>query len=235
MMEYSLDTGAITPVDSEKDLGVNFSRKFSFINHIESCVAKAKSSTAWLFRNFISREEETIKHLYKSMIRPHLEYCPQVWAPLGRHGNWSSIMNIESVQRWVTSCIQGMDNLSYRQRLDKLGLTTLFERRMRGDLIEVFKTLNGYSSSASNVLKQSDRTGNLLVNERRKRCTRSMENDFFGSRVASYWNKLPSKVKNSTSVNNFKSNLGKFRENNHRQHPFGQFWELSEEVFQRIY
>ena len=235
MMEYSLDTGVINPVDHEKDLGVNFSKKFNFISHIESCVAKAKSSTAWLFRNFVSREQETIKHLYKSLIRPHLEYCPQVWAPLGRHGNWSSILNIESVQRWVTSCIQGMDNLSYRQRLEKLNLTTLFERRMRGDLIEVFKALNGYSSIASNVIKQSDRTGNLLVNERRKRSTRKMENDFFGSRVATYWNKLPSKVKNSTSVNDFKNNLGKFRENNHRQHPYGQFWELSEEVFQRIY
>ena len=62
-----------------------------------------------------------------------------------------------------------------------------------------------------------------------------MENDFFGSRVATYWNKLPSKVKNSTSVNDFKNNLGKFRESNHVQYPYGQFWELSEEVFQRIY
>ena len=62
-----------------------------------------------------------------------------------------------------------------------------------------------------------------------------MENDFFGSRVATYWNKLPSTVQNSSSVNDFKNNLRKFRESNYKQNPYGQFWELSEDIFQRIY
>ena len=62
-----------------------------------------------------------------------------MWAPFGRYGNWSYIMCLESVQRWVTSAIDGMDSLSYRERLEKLDLTTLHERRMRDDLIEVFK------------------------------------------------------------------------------------------------
>ena len=235
MLEYSLNDGLIEPVNHEKDLGVIFNSKFNFTNHIESCVAKARSSTAWLFRNFVSREQETIIHLYKSLVRPHLEYCPQVWAPIGKFGNWSPIMSIEGVQRWVTSCIQGMDYLSYRQRLEKLNLTTLFERRMRGDLIEVFKALNGFSFTASNVIKQSNRTGNLLVNKRRKPFTRTMENDFFGSRVATYWNKLPSIVKKSSSVNDFKNNLRKFREKHYKRNPYGQYWELSEDIFQRIY
>jgi ribonucleases P/MRP protein subunit RPP40 len=36
-----------------------------------------------------------------------------------------------------------MQNLSYKQRLDRLNLTTLEERRSRGDLIETFKLLKG--------------------------------------------------------------------------------------------
>ena len=234
-LDYSLNNKVLSSVENEKDLGIIFNSKFNFTDQIAACVAKARSRTAWLFRNFISREQDTIIHLYKSMIRPHLEYCPQVWAPLSRHGNWALIMSLEGVQRWVTSSIEDMNSLTYRERLERLNLTTLHERRMRGDLIEVFKFVNGHSSALENVIKQSDRTGHLLVNERRKRLTRVMENDFFGSRVVNYWNKLPSSVKNSTSINDFKNNLGEFRKRNFKKKPFGQFWELSEDIYQRIY
>ena len=235
MYDYALNGSSLKTVENEKDLGVVFNSKLDFTDQIEACVATARSRTAWLLRNFISREKDTIIHLYKSMIRPHLEYCPQVWAPVSKHGNWSFIMKLESVQRWVTSCVQGMENLSYRQRLENLNLTTLHERRMRGDLIEVFKTMQGYSSTVENVVMMSVRTGNLLVNERKKHVTRALQNGFFGSRVAKYWNQLPNNVKNSGSVNEFKNNLGEFRRRNCKQRPFGNFWELSEDIFQRIF
>ena len=109
---------------------------------MQSCVNTAKSRTAWLLRSVVSREPEVICNLYKSMIRPHLEYCTQAWAPVGRHGNWASIMEIENVQRWATRTIRGFDSIGYRERLQRLKLTTLFERRMRGDLIETLKILN---------------------------------------------------------------------------------------------
>ena len=101
---------------------------------------------------------------------------------------------------------------------------------MRGDLIEVFKSLNGHNSTVENVIKQSDRTGNLLVNERRKHSSWTLENDFFGSRVVNYWNKLPTFVKDSGSINDFKNNLGEFRKNKFKQRPYGHFWELSEDI-----
>ena len=136
MLNYCLNDEVMSSVENDNELGA----MFNFSDHIKSFTAKAKSRTAWLFRNFVSREQDTIIHLYKSMIRPHLEYCPQVWSPLSKHGNWSFIMSLESVQRWVTRSTQGMDNLTYRQRLEKLNLTNLHERRMRRDLIEVFKS-----------------------------------------------------------------------------------------------
>ena len=72
MLDYLLNGEPMISVTEEKDLGVTFNSKFSFTDHIKSCVAKAKSRTAWLFRNFVSREQDTIIHLCKSMIRPHL-------------------------------------------------------------------------------------------------------------------------------------------------------------------
>lgn len=62
---------------------------------------------------------------YKTFVRPHLEYAMQVWAPTARHGNWGIIMDIEDRQRQFTEIIDGMDLLLYRQRLQRLRLTTL--------------------------------------------------------------------------------------------------------------
>jgi len=77
--------------------------------------------------------------LYKSLVSPHLEYCCQVWSP---HYS-KDIKLLEGVQRRATKLINGMDNLHDGKRLRRLGLMSLEARRVRGDLIEVFKFING--------------------------------------------------------------------------------------------
>ena len=52
---------------------------------------------------------------------------------------------LEGVQRRFTRLIDEIGTLSYSQRLDILNLTTLAERRNRGDLIEAYKAVNGTS------------------------------------------------------------------------------------------
>ena len=61
-------------------------------------------------------------------------------------------MELEGIQRTFTRMIDGMDDLSYKERLNKLGLTTLLERRMRGDLIETYKILNGHNKYGTDFL-----------------------------------------------------------------------------------
>ena len=68
-------------VDEEKDLGVVFSESFSWFNHIQESIGKAKRMTSWILRNVLSREVDVLLPVYKSMMRPHLEYCVQGWAP----------------------------------------------------------------------------------------------------------------------------------------------------------
>ena len=67
----------------------------------------------------------------------------QLWSPKPEHVNWTTIMALESVQREFTRLIDGVGLLTYEARLCKLKLTTLIERRGRGDLIEVFKIFKG--------------------------------------------------------------------------------------------
>ena len=51
---------------------------------------------------------------------------------------------LEKVQRCATKMVYSLNNLTYEQRLRRLGITTLETRRVRGDLIEAFKIINGF-------------------------------------------------------------------------------------------
>ena len=226
---YKFLGGNLNRCTEEKDLGVTFNEKFSFHEHIYTSISKAKSSLAWLLRNTLSRDAYVMKTAYKSLVRHNLEYCCQVWTPKARHGNWKAILDIEAVQRTFTRAVDGMHDLNYKQRLQKLGLTTLLERRMRGDLIETFKILNGLNNYGTSFFNLSSRTNNLVCRPR------NLTNpDFFGERVKNYWNKLPEYVKTKNNVNSFKNALDKFRLNGIENNLQGQFWELSHEIFQRI-
>ena len=68
-----------------------------------------------------------------------MEYCVQLWSPVAAHGSWGTIYELEKVQRKFTNLIDDIGTLSYGTRLAELDLTTLAERRIRGDLIETFK------------------------------------------------------------------------------------------------
>ena len=77
--------------------------------------------------------------LYKSLVRPHVEYCVSAWSP-------HYIKDIlERIQHRFTRLIPEMQKLTYIERLDKLNLWALEERRNRSDLIEVFKMAKNLS------------------------------------------------------------------------------------------
>ena len=82
--------------------------------------------------------------LYNAIVRSHLELASSVWNPHTK----DNIEALEKVQRWATKLVKTMKNLSYKDRLRQLKLPTLKYRRIRGDLIEVFKivTNNGKNS-----------------------------------------------------------------------------------------
>ena len=85
-------------------------------------------------RHLFKLDKPTFLILYKSYIRPHLEYSIQAWAP---HFKKDSEC-LEKIQRRATKLVNGFQNLTYDNHLKRLGLMTL-ERRKREDLIEAFK------------------------------------------------------------------------------------------------
>ncbi len=76
-------------------------------------------------KNIFDVDEELVKKINTSFIRPTLEYAAVVWNPhLKKH-----IEKIEKVQRAATRWVPCVRNLSYKERLKKLQLLTLTERR----------------------------------------------------------------------------------------------------------
>ena len=80
--QYSLNNLALPTVDNEKDLGVYTTSCLSWAHHVEKITNKARSVCGWISRNVISREASGMLAIYKSLVRPHLEYAVQVWNPM---------------------------------------------------------------------------------------------------------------------------------------------------------
>jgi len=116
-------------------LGVIISEDLKWQKQCSEAVRKANRMLQGMIkRNFIDRSQETIILLYKSLVRPHLEYCYQIWSPYYK----KDIKLIEGVQRRATKLVTGMQVLNYNDGLKRLGLQRLEGRRMRSDLIETF-------------------------------------------------------------------------------------------------
>jgi len=88
------------------------------------------------------RNPEMMVRLYKSLVRPHLEYSSPLWSPNYRKDK----LLLERVQHRFTLLFDYLKSLEYNERLTKLKLWSLEERRNRADLIELFKMVRGIST-----------------------------------------------------------------------------------------
>ena len=105
---------------------------------------------ALLRRTFQYLDAESFVPLYKTLVRTHLEFASSVWQPY----KIKHIDTIENVQRQATKQLPGLKELSYSERLKKLKLPTLGFRRVRGDMIKLYKILNDtYDREAAPFIK----------------------------------------------------------------------------------
>jgi Reverse transcriptase (RNA-dependent DNA polymerase)/Endonuclease-reverse transcriptase len=199
----------IEEVDEEKDLGVYLKRDLKSSTQCTKAAGKARAVLAMVKRNFKRLDSEDFRLIYKTYIRPHMEYCVQAWSPhlLG------DIRSLERVQRSATAMVPALRKLPYEQRLQQLGFTTLERRRCRGDLIEAYKILTGKERVDSQRFFRFSQTGHDLRGHSMKlavaSCHTEVRRHFFSHRVVQHWNGLPQHVVDAQTVNAFKNRLDK--------------------------
>ena len=210
---YTINNTPLNETILEKDLGVFVDPLLNFEEHINKTVKKARKISGLIIRTISFKSKDIMIPLYKSLIRPILEYGNAIWSPyLKKNKDF-----IEGVQRRFTKCVIGVKNMTYQERLKFLNLPSLEFRRLRGDLIETFKLCNGFYDpvTTSSLLELSSlvktRTNGLKLTKFNTK--HDQFKNFFTNRIVNVWNGLPSRVVLAESVNSFKNAIDKlFRE-----------------------
>ena len=137
---YTMEAVKLQEICEELDLGVIVQEDLKWAKQCAKVVGTANRMLGMIKRTFGNFSRDIIVKLYKSLIRPRLEYAVQAWRPHLRQ----DIALLEGVQKRVTNLVVKTRGKTYEERLQMLGLTTLETRRIRGDLIEVYKILKGF-------------------------------------------------------------------------------------------
>ena len=200
-------------IDSIKDLGIYVSSNFKWEKHISKIVNLSLITSYQILKTFKTKNIWTLMKLYKTYIRPKLEYNTPIWNPY----LLKNINTIESVQRRFTKIVCRRCSIvfnSYQNRLEKLKILSLQDRRIRNDLLLMFKILRGLSDiSFSSYFKiqtspYSLRGGETKIVPLESYSSPAWINSFF-NRAPKYFNKLPPEISSARSLQSFKLKLKK--------------------------
>ena len=225
--QYRMGDVRLAEVAEAKDLGVWIGNDLKPANQCKRAAKLANSALGLITRCFHYRTKSILVPLYKTFVRPKLEFAVTVWNP------WLEKDEevLEKVQRRFVKMLSDAKGDTYEERLRSAGLITLKQQRLRGDMIETFKTMRGVNrvdrdewfsiqteeqhrptrSNAVVVGEEVERRREIIIGER---ANLEVRRNFFHVRVEEIWNKLPEAVKAQRTVNGFKSQYDRWREEN---------------------
>ena len=209
-------------VEFEKDVGVLLHNSFRPSMHCAKAAKKANSVLGQLCRGISYRDKDTFMGLFRTFVRPHLDYCSQAWSP------WSvgDVSVIEAVQKRAVGMVTNLKNKTYEERLAELDMVTLVERRKRGDLVQMYKIMSGkdkvdykrwFELAQDREGAASTRSISGSMNVVRNEGRLEVRKNFWSVRVCDPWNSLPDMIKEQPTTDSFKNSLDNFITRQKRQ------------------
>ncbi|GAB0176620.1 sodium-coupled monocarboxylate transporter 1 [Grus japonensis] len=197
--QYRLEDELIESSPAEKDLEILVDEKLNIGQQCVLAAQKANCILGYIKRSVTSRSREGILPLYSALVRPHLEYCIQLWGL--QHKKDMDLL--EWVQRRASKMARGLEHFTCEDRLRELGLFSLEERRLQGDLIAAFQ----YEKDGGKLFTKAccDRTRGNDFKLKEVRFWLDIRKKFLAMRVVGYWTRLPRKVVESPSLEVFKT------------------------------
>ena len=209
---YNLNGTVVEVADEEKDLGIIFDNQLNFHSQTAAAVSKASQMLAVVRRSFANIDEFTLPLLYKSIVRPFLEYGNTIWGPFGKMDQ----QRLERVQRRATRMVKAVKHLPYPDRLRHLKLPSLYYRRRRGDMVTVYQLFHGGVDVPSETFltrNDSELTRGHQWKLWKPRAKTLVRRNAFSIRVVNDWNGLPAAVVSAASLNAFKAELDRHWKN----------------------
>ncbi len=210
--KFSLEEEIIPTVSSVKDLGVTVSDDFGWGSYICKIKAKATILSNIILHTFSPSNTNLHIQLYKTYIRPILEYNTCTWSPHLQQ----DIQQVESVQRVFTRRLCQRGNIkfnSYNERLEVLKLETLESRRMKNDLIMVYKIVSKIVDIGFERFFEFSSLGGYNLRRHKLHLKykfspkTQIHQYFFSNRVVTAWNSLPENTVTSPNLSVFKRKL----------------------------
>ena len=208
-----LNGSPIETVDCYKYLGINITSDLSWTKHIQLIASKARRLVGLLYRQFYHcSDTSTLRKLYISLVRPHMEYACSIWDPFSAKDRDI----LEGVQRFAGRVCLKNWNYGYPEMLNLLSLPTLETRRKVAKLSMMYKIVNNLV-----VFPESSALLQPLNNPYCTRFTHNLSFSNFQGRTSRFlysyfpstltlWNRLPYSITSSPSVPSFKHSLNNY-------------------------
>ena len=210
--QYYLSGYQLQSVDRVKDLGVILTSDLKTSAHCSMISAKAYSRSYLILKCFSSRDPELLIKAFKVYVRPILENVSPAWNPRLQ----KDINILERVQRYFTRRLSSPKSYyckeTYPERLQTFNLESLETRRIKNDLIIMYKITHNmldlditkfgtFDSSKYNMRGHSLKLKQLTIPKL------DVVKNQFSHRVIPWWNTLLDSCVTAKSVSSFKRKL----------------------------
>ena len=206
---YTIDGLHVPSKTTFSDLGLLVQSPISFKSHVDNIVARSFKKLAVINKVFSTKSHFTIIELYKSFVRPLLEYSSVIWCPYTQN----LVDEVERVQRRLCRMLPSLRHLSDKSQLKKIGLLSLRARRIRFQLITIYKmnkNVSGLNFYDFFELLTDCRTRGHSARIRTKYSSHNYRLHFFTVSSITMWNNLSQGDIDSPSITSFKSRLSLF-------------------------
>jgi hypothetical protein len=208
---FTINNSQISSTTVIKDLGIFLSNDLKWATHVNRIYRNACHSSYHILRFSKTRNIWVLMKLYKTYVRPKVEYSTPVWSPSLK----GDIRKIEKIQEVFTRYACRRCNIpysDYSDRLSKLNLPSLERRRKIYDLVFLYKTINnstGLDFHKYFIIKPQTynlRGSKFKIESKFNSFNTRWCNSYF-QRVIKSWNTLPEKIKCASSIDQFKTGL----------------------------
>ena len=145
--DYFLGNNRITNFDSVVDLGVLITNDLKPSAQCLRMISKAQRMLSTLKLAFKHVDTVAFTILYKAFVLPLIDYCGAAWCPFYA----KDIDALEKVQRRFTKILPTHRHLPYDERLVKYNICSLYARRLKFDLLCVYKIVHGFLDLSSGI------------------------------------------------------------------------------------